>query len=494
METVMEHWLTKRADLSPDMIAVEIADGQCWTFEKLYKESVLFAKKLANYTHHIKHIGILSNNSLDMIVAFFACTYLEKPVVLLNTRLTTSEIKKQCQTADVELILTSDNLKEKTSSVHLPSKTFTEIHKRSSSSVELTEIINMNRLCSMMFTSGTTGNAKAVMHSFDNHWSSAVASALNLGLLPSDKWLACLPLYHISGLAIIMKSVIYGMSVFLLEKFDELAVQQAIMKNGVTIVSVVAVTCSRLLNKLGEDRYPPSFRCMLLGGGPAPVSLLKTARDKGIPIIQTYGMTETSSQIATLNERDALERVGSAGKALFSAQIEIRQDGAELAPAEIGEIVVNGPMVTAGYYNHEEANKKAFYDGWLYTGDLGYKDEQGFLYVIDRRSDLIISGGENIYPAEIEDCLLSIRGVEEAGVAGMSDPYWGQVPAAFIVRNNTELTETVILDFCKKELASYKIPKKIYFVRSLPRNATSKLQRHKLWEWMELINNDSQSH
>ncbi|MFC4404800.1 o-succinylbenzoate--CoA ligase [Gracilibacillus xinjiangensis] len=484
METAMEHWLTKRAALIPEALAIEIANGESWTFAQLYNESILLAEKLANHIKKGQHVGLLSNNSLDMIAAFFACTYLEAPVVFLNTRLTKEEIQTQCQTADVNLILTTKNLKEKAAFDSVTAYTFSEIHQLDPIAVPIAHTITMHQLCTMMFTSGTTGKAKAVMHSFNNHWSSAIASALNLGLLPSDKWLACLPLFHIGGLSIILKSVIYGMPVYLLEKFDEQTVHQAIMKHHVSIISVVAVTCSRLINALGEGNYPESFRCMLLGGGPAPLSLLKKAQKKGIPIVQTYGMTETSSQIATLNENDAFRKSGSAGQALFSARIEIRKRERQLPPMEIGEIAVSGPMVTTGYYKCEDANSSSFKDGWLLTGDLGYKDMEGFLYVVDRRSDLIISGGENIYPAEIENCLLSMDAIAEAGVVGQTDPTWGQVPVAFVIKNEPELTSDQILAYCKEKLARYKIPKHIKFVQSLPRNATNKLQRHKLLEWL----------
>ncbi|KAB8131473.1 o-succinylbenzoate--CoA ligase [Gracilibacillus oryzae] len=484
MEAVMEHWLSKRAALSPDTLAVETAEGDSWTFIQLYDESVLFAKKLANYTDPKQHVGILSNNSLDMIIAFFACTYLEIPVVLLNTRLTNVEIKKQCESADVTLILTTNTLKEKAVSTAVSVNTFTEIHQSDPESVRITHTIKMDQLCTMMFTSGTTGTAKAVMHQFSNHWSSAIASALNLSLLPTDKWLACLPLFHIGGLSIILKGVIYGMPVYLLEKFDEQLVHKAIINNGVSIVSVVSVTCSRLLEKSGDEKYPESFRCMLLGGGPAPRSLLEKAKHKGVPIVQTYGMTETSSQIATLNANDAIRKNGSAGQALFSASLEIRKEGKQLPPMEIGEITVRGPMVTSGYYKREDANKAAFTDGWLSTGDLGYKDEEGFLYVVDRRSDLIISGGENIYPAEIEDCLLTMSAIAEAGVAGRPDSYWGQIPVAFVVKADSALTDNMVKEHCEKLLAPYKVPKQIYFVESLPRNATKKIQRHKLMDWI----------
>ena len=330
-----------------------------------------------------------------------------------------------------------------------------------------------------MFTSGTTGTAKAVTQTYENHWSSAIASSLTLGLESHDKWLISLPIFHISGLSTVIKSAIYGMPIFLMPSFDATKINQAIQTRGVTHISVVSTTCQRLLKNLGDNRYPDTFRCMLLGGGPAPKSLLEEAAEKAIPIIQTYGMTETCSQISTLAMKDALQKIGSAGKALFTASLEIRHGDKKLETNQIGEIVVKGPMVTSGYYDAEKANKESFLSNWFYTGDMGYVDEDGFLYVVDRRSDLIISGGENIYPAEIEDVLLSLEGVKEAGVTGIEDTEWGEVPVAFLVTEK-QWSEEALIDYCAQHLARYKIPKKFYFCESLPRNATNKLQRHLL--------------
>ncbi|WP_208586363.1 o-succinylbenzoate--CoA ligase [Gracilibacillus suaedae] len=474
----MEHWLTKRAYLTPDNIAIEFSNGEALTFAQLYERARELASKI--YTVHSNgHIAMLSNNSIDMVVAFWACTYLNVPVVFLNTRLTTREWEVQCEDADVKTIICDDQYRESAQSLTLPAYLFSDIHAFQSAECTLTTDIDLDLICSMMFTSGTTGRAKPVIHTYHNHWSSAVASALNLGLMPNDKWLACLPLFHIGGLSILFKSVIYGMPIYLLKRFDEEKVHEAIMKHNVTVVSVVAMTCSRLLKRLADGYYPSSFRCMLLGGGPAPKPLLEKAKEKYVPIVQTYGMTETCSQIVTLNEADALRKLGSAGKPLFSASLQIQADNTTAEPNQVGEIVVKGPMVTPGYYHRETANKEAFRDGWFHTGDLGYLDEEGFLFVVDRRSDLIISGGENIYPAEVEEVLLSFEGVQEAGVTAIEDSKWGQVPVAYVVANE-DVTAEQLLVHCRARLASFKVPKQIYFRNHLPRNATKKLQRHLL--------------
>ncbi len=218
---------------------------------------------------------------------------------------------------------------------------------------------------------------------------------------------------------------------------------------------------------------------MLLGGGPAPIHLLEQCKQKGIPVFQSYGMTETSSQIVTLAPEYSLEKIGSAGKALFPSQLRIEVDGRQAAANEAGEIVVFGPNVTKGYWNRLDATEQSIQAGWLHTGDIGYLDEEGFLYVLDRRSDLIISGGENVYPAEIESVLSSHPAVFEAGVRGVDDEKWGQVPLAFVVLKE-EVTEQQLLAYCRDHLASYKIPREIVFCPELPRNGANKLLRREL--------------
>lgn len=480
MQDVIPHWLTKQADTSPNQTALEFPDGVEITFKALRDESQQFARKLASLgVGKNSHVGILSGNGLSMVTAIHAISYLGAVAVFFNTRLTKDELNFQVRDADVCLLLTNDVLKEKGALLDVPAvKTYTEIDQLEEKSVNLLTEIRINEPFTIMYTSGTTGFPKGVIHTYGNHWWSAIGSLLNLGFSENDKWLAALPIFHVSGLSILIRSVVYGMPVYLLEKFERELVQEAIMTRGVTMVSVVTVMLQQLVEQLREDHYPETFRCMLLGGGPAPEVLLEKAKEKSVPVFQSFGMTETASQIITLRAGDALRKPGSAGKPLFPAQLKIHNPGKD----GIGEIWVKGPMVTSGYYKREEANDAAFQDGWLATGDLGYTDDEGFLYVVDRRKDLIISGGENVYPSEIEGVLAGMEGVLEAGVTGKEDLKWGKLPVAFVVRTNDQLTEADVQNYAKTKLASYKVPAKVYFVPDLPRNASNKLVRNQLFE------------
>ncbi|WP_164216466.1 o-succinylbenzoate--CoA ligase [Virgibacillus sp. YIM 98842] len=483
MQDVIPHWLTRQADISPNKTAVELSDGTTVSFKRLKEESQQYARKLASIgVGKNCHVGILSSNALSMVIAIHGISYLGAVAVLLNTKLANNELRYQVNDADVSVLLTNDEMKEKGAALDVPAvKAFSEVNKMEEKPVQLNMEISLNDPFTIMYTSGTTGFPKGVIHTYGNHWWSAIGSLLNLGLSEKDKWLAALPVFHVSGLSILIRSVVYGMPVYLLGKFEAETVQEAIMKQGVTIVSAVTVMLQQLVDQLGEHRYPAAFRCILLGGGPVPKVLLKKAKEKNVPVIQSFGMTETASQIITLSASNALEKLGSAGKPLFPAQLKINNAGED----GVGEILVKGPMVTTGYYKKEEENLKAFKDGWLATGDLGYTDGEGFLYVVDRRKDLIISGGENVYPSEIESVLTGMQGVKEAGVTGKDDPKWGKVPAAFIVRENDKLTEAEVRQYANTKLAGYKVPAKVYFVDELPRNASNKLVRDRLWKLLQ---------
>ncbi len=477
------NWLMQRAFLTPERIAIKM-NKQEITFYELHQNVLEITAKLQVLgVKKGTKIGLLSKNSILMVEVIHALKYIGAVTVLLNTRLTDKEILWQINDAEVKFVLSDIDIKGtikeseriQVLSLHTVLKTETPPTPH-----YYQQEFNLDDPDTIMYTSGTTGNPKGVIHSYGNHYWSAIGSALNLGIHQEDCWLACVPFFHVSGLSILMKSVIYGMTVLIHEQFDPIQVNKEISEEKVTIISVVGVMLQQLINNLDRmnNRYPTSLRCILLGGGPAPKSLLERSKELSIPIYQTYGMTETSSQIVTLSPEDSLSKLGSVGKPLFHSQAKIMYEGNEQPPMKHGEIFVKGPTITIGYYNQEEATENSIQNGWLSTGDIGYLDQEGFLYVLDRRKDLIISGGENVYPAEVESVLMSHSAIKEAGVIGIDDEKWGQIPVAFIVGEN--LTAQEVQLYCMDRLARYKVPKSIYFLDELPRNATNKLQRHKL--------------
>ena len=491
----LPNWLKKRAELSPDRIAVIEGENEHTFVNLLDDVKVMISKISALGLNKGDHVALAISNRYVSVVMIHAMQSLGIIMVLLNTRLTAREMIWQIENSNSKLFIYDEVFSNKISQAKsiglsinaLTIKDLMELSLAFNQENLLNEF-DLDDVHSIIYTSGTTGNPKGVMLTNGNHWWSATGSALNLGLDIQDRWLACLPLFHVSGLSILMRSVIYGMTIILHEGFDAKKVNQAIEKQKVTIVSVVSIMLQKMLDELGEQRYPQSLRCVLLGGGPAPKPILEESRVKNIPVFQTYGMTETASQIVTLAPEYMLNKVGSAGKPLFPSQLRIEKDKQEAEPNEVGEIVVKGPNVTAGYYQRTDKTLETIQNGWLYTGDLGYVDEDGFLFVIDRRTDLIISGGENIYPAEIESVLIGHSAVKEAGVIGAPHDQWGQAPIAFIVTNSDKVvSEQELKEHCEKYLARYKIPKKFYTMDQLPRNAANKLVRRKLHEIMSNV-------
>jgi o-succinylbenzoate---CoA ligase len=444
-------WLRQRAALTPSRAAL-LVDNLTWTFAEL--DAAIDRAAAALRVDANDRVGIRAANSAGYVMAVHALMRLGAVLVPLNTRLTEPEIAFQAADAEVTRVLTDVDLEALIGAppARGPDREF-----------------GMEAWHSIVYTSGTTGRPKGAILTYGNHWWSATASALNLGLHADDCWLACLPLFHVGGLSILLRGVICGMRVVVQQRFDPASVNRAIDECGVTIVSVVSTMLDRMLTERGDQPYPPSLRCVLLGGGPAPLPLLERAAAVGVPVVQTYGLTETASQIVTLAPEDALRKLGSAGKPLMGAQLRIEPDG---------EISVRGPSVSAGYLHHPPRAQ----GGWLHTGDLGYLDQDGYLYVLDRRDDLIVSGGENVYPAEVEAVLMAHPGVAEACVIGAPDEEWGRrVTALVVARPGFSPSQADLIAFCRQRLAGYKVPREIELrAEPLPRNASGKLLRREL--------------
>jgi o-succinylbenzoate---CoA ligase len=517
--TPLPDWLARRAAISPQQPALLAADLR-WTFAELDQQASAAATALAGRgVQSGDRIALLVGNRAEFVAVVHGAPRIGAVLVPLNLRLAVPELAWQLTDVGASLLLhdsaraplaaalqaavpglqvmpidqppggrgTGDGDENTESTETSPGSTEESVRfalcgplrdlSASGSSV-FPSPSPAPDLHTIIYTSGTTGRPKGVMLSHGNHWWSAIGSVLNLGLRHDDVWLAVLPLFHVGGLAILIRSVVYGIPIVLHETFDPEAVNEAFDRQGITCVSLVGAMLRRVLDARGERPMPATLRCVLLGGGPAPGELLERCARQGVPVIQTYGMTETASQAATLSLADGLRKLGSAGKPLLPTELRIDREGAPAPPGTVGEILLRGPTVTLGYVNRPEETRRTLRDGWLHTGDLGYLDAEGYLYVLDRRDDLIRSGGENVSPAEVEATLLAHPAIADAGVVGIPDPRWGEVPAAAVqLRPGGATDAAALIAFCVARLAGYKVPRTIRFVDALPRNPAGKLVR-----------------
>ncbi len=325
----------------------------------------------------------------------------------------------------------------------------------------------------ILFTSGTTGTAKGVRLTGRNLRASAEASAYRLGVAPTDRWLDCLPAHHMGGFAPIVRTAVYGTTLYTQRAFDVETTTACLDTHGITDISVVPTMLERLL---AADWTPPAtLERVLVGGAPATVDLLERAREQGVPVYPTYGMTEAASQIATATPTDVDERPGTAGQPLSAVELTIVADGEPAAPGEVGEIVVDGPAVSPGYLDPDRtAAARGAYG--LQTGDRGYRDADGYLQVTGRVDDLIVSGGVNVDPAAVADALAAHPDVARAAVVGVADDTWGERVCAVVVPAG-DLAVGAVRAYVREELAPPERPKDYAVRETLPRTASGTIDR-----------------
>ncbi|HKX18423.1 MAG TPA: o-succinylbenzoate--CoA ligase [bacterium] len=487
-------WLRTQARALPQRLALVAGDAR-WTFAELDRRVDGTARRLASLgARDGARVALLLRNRAPYVVLAHALARLGAVMVPLNPRFAPAELTWQLADASPDVLvsegdLTGRGIEASRSLQHLVhvavgGTAVPDLDAVPEADAPLRRCIDLAAVQGIVYTSATSGRPKGALLTFGNHWWSAIGSALRLGLHDDDRWLAPLALSHVGGLAIVWRSAIYGITMVLHEGFDPTAVNREIDEGGVTIVSVVAAMLERILEARGGRFFPPSLRCVLLGGGPASADLLAACRRLNAPVAGTYGLTETASQVATAGPEETARTPGSAGHPLLPTRVRIEMAGRAAAVSEVGEILVAGPTVMSGYAGRPEETAQVLRDGWLHTGDLGYLDGEGRLYVVDRRDDLIITGGENVYPAEVEGVLRGHPAVADAAVIAIPDPAWGQaVGAVVVLRPAASVTPEELRMFCEGRLARYKHPRRMWFVSTLPRSPGGKLLRRELREW-----------
>jgi o-succinylbenzoate---CoA ligase len=438
----LDNWLAQRAQTCPDRTAL-IAEGRSLTYEELEAEAAAAARRLA--AHGVRGGATVTLElpvGADYVVLLHALMKLGAIAEPLNTRLAPGEREAELERAGPVLAVSQAG------DVGGPEADLPLLGEH-----------DLDAIHCRVLTSGTSGHPRPIPLTYGNHLWSAVGSAFNLGVDPSDRWLCCLPLYHVSGLEIVLRSVIYGTGTVVHDGFAVQGVAEALERDGVTLMSVVTTQLTRLL-EAGVDLSGP--RAILVGGGPVPLEVLEEAIGREAAVVQTYGLTETASQVTTLAPQEARRKLGSAGRPLLTTHLRIQD----------GEILVQGPVVAPGCADE---------DGWLHTGDLGRIDDEGFLYVEDRLGDVIVSGGENVLPAEVEEVLLRHPDVADAAAVGRADAEWQEaVEAVVVLRDGAAAGAAELRQHCAESLAGYKVPKRFEFVSELPRTDSGKLLRQAL--------------
>lgn len=479
----MQDWLIARANISPHKPALhhDIDEGgQTYTFAELNQAVQVEANRLYNLgIRQAHHIAIATYNHAEDVIGILALMRLGCVVVPINTRLTNQEIAFQCQQADASTLLCYhvDEVHRYQNVTHCRLITRDAITQKSS---EIPSAVNIDleKPCFIIHTSGTSGKPKGALLTYGAIYHSAMVSAYRNGTLPNDRWMCILPLYHVGGLSILLRSILYGTAIDLLSRFDDARINHYLTNHPVTLVSFVPTMLYRLL-KNQVHPWQNSLRLILLGGASPSPDLIRDCIEKRLRVATTYGLTEASSQVATATPDAIVNKPHSVGKPLLFTQIRIiDEEGSELPPNQLGEIIVQSPTVMLGYYRNLEATAQALHNGWLQTGDMGYIDDDGDITIVQRRSDLIVTGGENVYPAEVENVLNQHPAIEASCVVGLPDVEWGQMVAvAIVLRDGEHTTSDDILTYARKHLAGYKVPRKLITVHDFPRTASGKIIR-----------------
>jgi O-succinylbenzoic acid--CoA ligase len=477
----MRDWLAHRAHSTPAAMAVEAGD-QSLTYRELDERCEECAGRLASLGVGVEdHLGVLAKTGLAFVELAHAAMRLGAVLVPLNTRLTADEVADRVEHADLSLLVctgaTEGTARAALRGTDVPLVTTGpggDVPALSRLQPETYDVPAWDRDCPqvVMFTSGTTGEPKAVLLTMGNLLASAMASAFRLGVRPDDRWFDGLPMYHMGGLAPIYRSVLYGTTLVVGEAFDPEATLAAMHETRPTCVSLVPTMLQRLLD---AGDLPESLRVVLLGGAAAPDDLVRKCGERGVPVCPTYGMTEAASQIATALPEEALENVGTVGAPLMFTDLHVvDENGRECDADEVGELVVSGPTVTPGYYRDPAATAAAFSSLGFHTGDSGYRDEDGRLFVMQRLDDRIVTGGENVDPEEVVAALRAHPAITEAAVVGVPDEEWGERVAALVVG---DISREELAAHCRGRLAGFKRPRIVAFVDELPRTASGTIDR-----------------
>ncbi len=495
------YWVTRRAQLAPERWAVADVDRTLNWRDFNSRVNRLAQALAARGVGYQDRVAVLLWNSIPFMEAVFAAAKLGAVLVPVNYRLAPPEAEYILQDSGALLLLVHEGLRDLATAAMPPDRIIWVADPGTSSddspyeallagsqAEEPEVLVSPDDIHIMMYTSGTTGRPKGAELSHGNATWNAIQLMLHEAQLHHDDVvLTVAPLFHIGGLGVHTLPAFYlGAFVVLLPRFDPVTVKDAIQRYKVTALFMVPAMWQAFAQKPEFDRYDlSSLRVLVSGGAPCPIPVIEFYQSRGLTFLEGFGMTETAPNTMILGANDAIRKHGSIGRPLFYQEARVVDEaGGDVPVAQVGELVLRGPNIFRGYWHQPEATEEAFRRGWFHTGDLARVDDEGFFYLVDRKNDLVISGGENVYPIEVEQTLVRHPHIAEAAVIGVPDPRWGEVPLAVVVPKDPQHPVSVgeVQQFCRGRLAGFKIPKVVVTVEELPRNATGKVLKTVLRE------------
>jgi fatty-acyl-CoA synthase len=491
-------WLAKQADLLGDKPAlVDAASERALDYRTLNERAGRFAAYLRNDLALAPgdRVAILAHNSPQVVEVLYGCAKSETLFVPLNWRLAAGELDVILQDSEPALLVAEAAFAEVVAKLdRCPPRLLWlgdverglaryEAALKAAPGVLEMRVRDGRDPWAILYTSGTTGRPKGVVQTFDMALYNALNIGFPIGLNASDVSLNMLPMFHTGGLNLYLNpTLLVGGTALIQRTFEPLETLKLLSEHATVFFGVPAVYQLLAQHPAFEATDLSRVRSWACGGAPMPVSLIHRYAERGVVIRQGFGMTETGPTVFLIDETHALAKAGSVGKPQLFVEVRlVDRNGREVKTSELGELLVKGPAVTPGYWRQPEATARTIEDGWLHTGDVARRDEDGYYTIVDRLKDMYISGGENVYPAEVEQVLARHPAVAECAVVGVPDERWGEVGlAAVVLTPGAEVAAEALQAFCREHLAGYKVPKHVRLLTALPRNAAGKVLKAQL--------------
>ena len=494
-------WLKKWAHYAPKTIALIDGDtDQSLSYLQLYQSAQHYADVLENKFGIKRHdrVVVLSLNELEYVSLYFACARLGACLVPVNYRLTAREVEHIVVDSDCQLIVYQQAFTSSLETLPASFKNkFILLNETDHSLKSLAAHVDLSLTnyvstfqsqvedpAMIIYTSGTTGSPKGAVISQQMIFWNSINTTLRLNISQSDATVIFLPFFHTGGWNVLTTPFFHrGAKIILLKKFDADQILKLTEKHKCSLLFGVPTTMDMMArSETFKSVQLNSIRYGIVGGEPMPIELIKTWHDKGVAIRQGYGLTEFGPNVFSLNEDDAIRKIGSIGFPNFYIDVRVvDEQGVDVKPGEVGELWLKGPACMTEYFRNPKATAETIRDGWLATGDLVRFDDENYFYVVGRKKEMYKSGGENVYPAEVEKVIRSLKGIREVAVIGTADEKWGEVGKAFVsLESGCDLTSDNIMDYCLKNLAKFKVPRYVQFLPNLPKGESGKILKKNL--------------